>query len=184
MAFAISGYKRLMTDGGGRTNKCFYKTADLLSVVMGTGYFNNVAPDHFEEGDIIDCAIDTDGNMHMITLLVADITSGVVNVVGTAQVFLADGAVTLGVKSVELKHATVAIDVTIANTLAHPGLFVAKATLEPGAGQDHVVTLTAGTFDGSNNVATFADILDTLVVWFDSAGNGTIVENVGSVALS
>jgi hypothetical protein len=58
-----------------------------------------------------------------------------------------------------------------------------KSITEPGSGQDHTVTITNGTWNG-NKSATFADINDTLVVYFDSAGNGTVVANVGSVALS
>ena len=93
-------------------------------------------------------------------------------------------AIPTGIESVELANAVAAITATIADASLHQGLMVFKATLEPAGGQDHTVTLTAGTFNGTNNVATFADILDTLVVYFDSAGDGTIVENVGSVALS
>lgn len=100
------------------------------------------------------------------------------------QTITASGAVTAGVQSVELDHTTVAIAATIATTVAHPGLFVVKSITEPGSGQDHTVTITNGTWNGTNKVATFADINDTLVVYFDSAGNGTVVANVGSVALS
>ena len=93
-------------------------------------------------------------------------------------------AVTAGIQSVELNNATTAITATIADAVNHQGIFHVKATSEPAGGQDHTLTLTAGTFDGTNNVATFADILDTLIIYFDSAGKGTIVENVGAVALS
>ena len=100
------------------------------------------------------------------------------------QELTASGAVTAGVQSVELNHTTVAIAATIATTVAHQGLFHVKATTEPDTGQDHTLVITTGTFDGTNKTATFADINDTLIVYFDSAGNGTIVENVGSVVLS
>lgn len=131
-------------------------------------------------------------------VLVADST-GVPSVAGTAltatgaeinaiadvsarvQVITVSGAITAGVQSVELNHAT-AIAATIASSVNHPGLFHVKATIEPGT--THTVTLTAGTWDGTNTIATFTDILDTLVVYFDSAGKGTIVANVGAVGLS
>lgn len=93
-------------------------------------------------------------------------------------------AVTAGVQSVELNNTTATIAATIATAVNHQGLFHVKATTEPDTGQDHTLTLTVGTFDGTNDIATFADVNDTLIVYFDSAGNGTIVENVGSVALS
>lgn len=100
------------------------------------------------------------------------------------QELTASGAVTAGVQSVELNKTDGTIAATIADSSNHQGVFIAKATTEPGVGGDHTLTLTAGTFDGTNNVATFADINDALIVYFDSAGNGTIVENVGSVSLS
>lgn len=100
------------------------------------------------------------------------------------QELVATAAVTAGVQSVELNHISTTIAATIADAVNHQGIFIVKATTEPGVAADHTLTLTAGTFNGSDNIATFADINDTLVVYFDSAGNGTVVENVGSVALS
>ena len=103
---------------------------------------------------------------------------------GVSQELTASGAVTAGVQAVELNHATVVIAATIAAIVgAHEGLFVVKNTSASGTAA-HTLTLTAGTFDGTNTVATLNAPDECLVVYFDSAGNGTIVENVGSVALS
>lgn len=88
------------------------------------------------------------------------------------------------VNNLLLNNATATIAATIADAKNHIGLFTVKAGLEPAGGQDHTLVLTIGTFDGTNNTATFADINDTLVVMFDIAGNGTIMTNTGSVALS
>lgn len=93
------------------------------------------------------------------------------------------GAVTAGVQSVELNHATVVVAATIANANTHQGLFIVKNTSASGTAA-HTLTLTAGTFNGTNNVATLNAPNEALVVYFDSAGNGTIIENVGAVALS
>jgi hypothetical protein len=183
MAFNRSGFVRLVGNAGEETNKCFYKTKDLLSVVMGAGYFNNVAPDSLKAGDIIECAIDTDGNLFYQTLIVSSVTSGVVVVVGSAKELTVSGAVTPGVESVELNHATVAVAATIANSLGHPGLFVVKNTSASGTAA-HSLTLTVGTFDGTNNKAVLNAPNEALAVYFDSGGDGTILENVGSVALS
>lgn len=101
-----------------------------------------------------------------------------------SQLIAASGAITAGKKSVLLNHATVAIAATIADTANHYGLFFVKAGLEPGAGQDHTVTITTGTWNGTNKVATFADINDAVLVFFDSSGNGTVISNTGSVAFS
>jgi len=99
------------------------------------------------------------------------------------QALTASGAVTAGVQCVELNHASVVVAATIASAVNHPGLFVVKDTSATGTAA-HTLTLTAGTFNGTNNVATLNALNECLVVYFDSAGNGTIIENVGAVALS
>lgn len=95
----------------------------------------------------------------------------------------ANGTIAAGMESVELNHATVIAAATIADSTNHPGLFIVKNTSASGTAA-HTLTLTSGTFDGTNNVATLNAPGECLVVYFDSAGNGTIVENVGVVALS
>jgi hypothetical protein len=92
--------------------------------------------------------------------------------------------VTAGKKSVLLNNAAATIAATIADASLHFGWFTVKAGLEPAGGQDHTCTITTGTWDGTNKIATFADINDALVVFFDHAGNGTIISNTGAVALS
>ena len=90
---------------------------------------------------------------------------------------------TAGVQSLELNHASVVVAATIASTVNHPGLFVVKDTSATGTAA-HTVTITTGTWNGTNKVATLNALNEALVVYFDSAGNGTIVVNVGAVALS
>ncbi len=98
------------------------------------------------------------------------------------QELTATGAVTAGVQSVELNHATVVVEATIADATNHQGLLVVKDTSASGTAA-HTLTLTSGTFDGTNNIATLNAPNECLIVYIDSAGNGTIVENVGSVSL-
>lgn len=99
------------------------------------------------------------------------------------QELTATGAVTAGVQSLELNHDSTVVEATIADAAAHAGLFIVKDTSASGTAA-HTLTLTSGTFDGTNSVATLNAPDEALVVYFDSAGNGTIVENVGAVALS
>lgn len=101
----------------------------------------------------------------------------------TRQILTASGAVTPGVRSVELDHDSVAIAATIASLTPHEGLMSFKNTSDSGTAS-HTVTLTGGTFDGTNTIATFNAPGEALIVWFDSEGDGVIVENIGSVALS
>lgn len=100
-----------------------------------------------------------------------------------AQELTVTGAVTPGIRSVTLNHATVVVAATIADAAKHPGLFVVKNTSASGT-DAHTLTLTSGTFDGTNNVATLNAPGEALVVYFDGSGDGLIVENIGTVALS
>ena len=101
----------------------------------------------------------------------------------SVQELTVSGAVTAGVNSIELNHASVVVAATIADLSNHPGLLVIKDTSATGTAA-HTVTATAGTFDGTNNVVTLNALNECIILWIDSAGNGTIIENVGSVALS
>lgn len=96
------------------------------------------------------------------------------------QELTASGAVTAGVQSLELNHASTVIAATMT---PKPGLFIVKDTSASGTAA-HTLTLNSGTFNGTNNVATLNAPNEALVVYFDSALNGTIVENIGAVALS
>ena len=99
------------------------------------------------------------------------------------QELTATGNVTAGVQSVELNHATVAAVATIADATNHQGLLIVKNTSASGTAA-HQLVLTSGTFDGTNSTATLDAPNEALIVYIDSAGNGTIVENVGTVVLS
>ena len=99
------------------------------------------------------------------------------------QELTATAAVTAGVQSLELNHASTIIAATIASTLNHPGLFIVKDTSATGTAA-HTVTITTGTWNGTNKIITLNALNEAIAVYFDSAGNGTILVNVGSVALS
>lgn len=94
---------------------------------------------------------------------------------------LASGAIPAGTEAVELNHASVVIAATYVvepNTIR-----VFKDTSATGTAA-HTVTLTGGTFNGTNTIATFNARDEFLIVHFDSAGRGQVIANVGSVALS
>lgn len=108
----------------------------------------------------------------------ADVSARVIEVLNTAG-----GTIAVGIQSVELNHISVIAAATIADASTHEGLFIVKNTSASGTAA-HTLTLTSGTFNGTNNVATLNAPNEALVVYFDSAGDGTILANVGSVALS
>lgn len=121
------------------------------------------------------------GLLSRMTRIMRDIVDSVSP--GTPQELTASGAVTAGKTVVELNHATVVVEATIADAADHAGIFVVSNTSASGTAA-HTLTLTSGTFDGTNNVATLDAPAELLVVYFDEDGNGTIVQNTGSVALS
>ena len=101
---------------------------------------------------------------------------------GRVQTLTANGAITAGIQSVELNNVTTAVTATIASAANHQGFFIAKQV--DGGTAGHNITLTAGTWDGSNNVVTLNAQNEAICVYFDSSGDGTIIENVGSVSVS
>lgn len=99
------------------------------------------------------------------------------------QELTATGTVTARVQSLELNNTSTVVAATIASAANHEGLFIVKNTSASGTAA-HTLTLTSGTFNGTNNVATLNAPNEALAVYFDSAGNGTVIANVGSVGLS
>lgn len=93
------------------------------------------------------------------------------------------GAVAEGTQYLELNHATVAIAATIADAADHSGFFFVINTSASGTAA-HTVTLTSGTWDGTNDVATLDAPAESILVFFDADGNGRVVNNTGSVAFS
>ena len=94
-------------------------------------------------------------------------------------------AVAEATKLLYLNNAATAITATIADASKHEGFFFVEAGLEPAGAQDHTVTLTSGTWNPTGDtIATFADISDSILVAFDSSGNGTVLVNTGSVTFS
>lgn len=98
------------------------------------------------------------------------------------QELTASGAVLADTKILEVNHATVVVAATM-DAAEHQGLFVVRDTSASGTAA-HTVTLTNGTWDGTNTIATLNAPGEALTVFFDSAGRGQIIENTGAVALS
>lgn len=96
------------------------------------------------------------------------------------QELTASGAVTAGVQSVELNHATVVVAATMT---PKPGLFIVKDTSATGTAA-HTLTLNSGSWNGTATIATLNARDEALIVYFDSALRGQVIANVGAVALS
>ena len=100
----------------------------------------------------------------------------------STQELTASGAVDAGVRCLRLNHASTIIAATMVAP-SHPGLFTVVDTSASGTAA-HTVTLTGGTWNGTNTIATLNAPAEALIVFFDENGRGTIVSNIGSVALS
>lgn len=112
------------------------------------------------------------------------VQDNVFTLTGDTQEFTASGAVFPGITTIELNHASVVIAATIADAKAHAGKIVVVKDTSASGTAAHTVTLTSGTWDGTNTIVTLNAPDEAIAVHFDSAGNGTIIENVGGVALS
>ena len=144
---------------------------------------NNPKVDSLELGGVAVTATAAELNiLDGVAATMAELNN-VADVSGRVQALTVTGAVVAGKQSVELDHGTVIVAATIATAVAHQGLFVVKNTSASGTAA-HTLTLTVGTFNGTNNIATLNAPDECLVVYFDSAGNGTVVVNIGTVALS
>ncbi len=97
------------------------------------------------------------------------------------QDMLASGAINEYAELVRLNSTTPLIAATIA--APRPGRFLVITQIDGGIA-GHTVTLTAGTFDGTNDVATFDAAGETLVLYGVSETRFMIVENIGTVAFS
>ena len=159
-----------------------YKSTDSLAVVSVAGYFTNGDDLGMEVGDMMIVINSTTGAANIVPVTVVT-TGGAASVSGGTQELTVTGAVTPGIRHIELNHATVIIEATIASADLHQGILIVEDTSATGTAA-HTLTLAGGTFDGTNNTATLNALAELLVVFIDGDGNGTIIQNTGSVALS
>lgn len=82
---------------------------------------------------------------------------------------------------IHLNHASTKIELTI--DAPKVGWLLVIAQKDAGT-EAHTVTLTSGTWDGSNTILTLNAANEAVVVLGVSATRFVIVENIGSVALS
>lgn len=108
---------------------------------------------------------------------IANVTTGLFR----ATALTVSGAIASTASFVTLNSTTPAIAATIAAPAA--GRFLVITQIDSGTA-GHTVTLTAGTYDGTNTIATFNALGETLVLFGVTATRFVIVQNIGSVGLS
>lgn len=82
---------------------------------------------------------------------------------------------------VELNHATVIIAATL-NVVPNSRLTIKNNSASGTAA--HTVTLAGGTYDGTTTICTLNAPNKAVHIYFDSAGNGSILANVGTATFS
>ena len=89
------------------------------------------------------------------------------------------------VRCIELNHASVVIAITGVNGVEWGGQIVVIKDTSASGSAAHTVTLATGTWNAANNNTITLNAPDEMIaVYFDSAGNGEVLVNYGSVALS
>mgnify|MGYP003641646901 CR=1 FL=1 len=186
MAYSTSTAPGLISQKNGSNGRAVwvYVSADSLSVVGVAGYFTNGDDLGMQVGDQV-IVIDSSTGASATVAVTAVTSGGAASVAGGEFEVLATagGTVPAGIREVQLNHATVIAAATIADASLHAGLFVVVNTSASGTAA-HTLTLTVGTFDGTNTIATLNAPAEMLIVWFDGDGNGRIVQNTGAVVLS
>ena len=91
-------------------------------------------------------------------------------------------AVTAGIANVEINISAGSAAITVADLSVHQGDFFIKLTGASTGGS--TVTAAIGTWNGTNTIVTTNALNEALLLKIDSSGNGTVIENVGSVGLS
>lgn len=105
------------------------------------------------------------------------------DLVGNNLVLTASGVVPAFTASLHVRHASVAVAATMADSLNYRGIFAITNSSASGTAA-HTVTLARGTFDGTNNRATLNTPGQVLIVNFDQNGVGQVILNSGTVTFS
>jgi len=159
-----------------------YSSADPLATAFAANYFADASVRGMQRGDVVTVIV-TSSSVPVArgqATVVSVGSSGATLSVGV-QELTATGAVLPGTAVLELNHGTIAIAATL--TVVPSTTLIVKDTSATGTAA-HTLTLTGGTFNGTNTVATFNLRDEFLMVHFDSAGRGQVIANVGEVGLS
>lgn len=185
MAYSTSAPPAIIAQKLGSSNgKAWaYYSADSFETVCAADYFSNGDDLGMSVGDLVH-VVDTTYNTVKTTVVRAVTAAGAASLKGGLQTLTASGAVTAGVDLLKLNHASVVIAATVADAKQYGGKFLTIQNTSSGGTAAHTVTLTGGTFNGTATIATLDAPGERLTVLFDSTGNGTIIENTGSVGLS
>lgn len=95
---------------------------------------------------------------------------------------IASGAIAADKHLINVAHGTVAVLATIADFADHAGGLVVISNTSASGVVAHTVTLTAGTFDGTNNKITLDAPGESITVFVKADGNGFLIRNSTTLA--
>lgn len=98
-----------------------------------------------------------------------------------ATEYIASGAINPQDSFVQLNSSGAVIEMTLPAPVEGKHLIITHSDVSTSA---HTITLASGTWDGTNDVATFNAENESLVLFGVSSTRYIIVENIGSVAFS
>ena len=186
MAFNSNGLSLIAQRVGTAYGRLWlYSSTDPFDTVLAADYFTDGGLYGVKAGDQVIVHDQTSGvSITAFASAIASDDDDLTLSVNKVQELTESGAVDANSNVIELNHATVVIAATIADFGVYAGRIVIVKDTSASGTAAHTLTLTGGTFDGSNNVATLNAPGEQLVVLVGDDGNGTILQNTGSVALS
>lgn len=159
-----------------------YRSADSIATVSAANYFTDARSKGLQAGDLVIVVVTSSGvPVARQIITVGAVSASGSTMTGGTQELTASGAVLPGTTVLELNHASVVIAATL--TVVPNTIFIVKDTSATGTAA-HTLTLTGGTFNGTNTIATLNARDEFLMVHFDSAGRGSVILNLNAVALS
>lgn len=185
MAYSTSNPPRLVCQAVGTAggSEWQYSSTDDFDTVAATGYFTNGSDLGLVANDIMR-VIDTTNGVMKTTTVRAVTAGGAASLKGGLQALTASAAVTDGAGKLTLSHASVVIAATISDLKKWAGKVLTIHNTSASGTAAHTVTLTTGTWNGTNKIATLDAPGERLTVLVGHDGNATILENTGSVGLS
>lgn len=176
--------------GSAKGTLWLYMSTDTVGTVSGTDYFAGGIEYGMAVNDVVLVVDENDQTVNLAVVSAIDADGNATVVAGPAGLGVSveelteSGAVSASATVIELNHATVVIAATIADMKVYAGKILTIKDTSVSGTAAHTVTVSGGTLDGTNTVATLNAPGEALVVLVDSNGDGIVLNNINAVALS
>lgn len=180
MTYALSSKPGLLEGLPNLSQVWSYVSTDGIDEVTAADYITDGDALGMRVGDVVHFSSGSGVSRQLSVVTVT--ADGAATLSAGEQIITASGAVTPGVSEILLSNAGATVAATIADLKDHRGFLVIKQV--GGGTEGHTVTAAVGTFDGTNDVVTVNADNECVVIYIDAQGNGTVVENVGTVVIN